>query len=242
MKTIRPPKRSVSPFTLAGEGGFVLPDTTPLETTLLTLENQLFPIFGSPHENIPKGFKTFDDLVFLPRAIRRISEAPANDAPLLLSLCHNLVHFRETVEQKGLLDTIEAAMKELFLQKVQLFMVDHYNEVNGPKDIVLFSKERDILIGNYFVPMAEAHPGRFSELMSSWMETENPDQLLHFLDFFAGSKNPTFEHYLLFTHPALGRILRDKLLLKSLFEKSAVLLKKITSPTWEKATRAALGV
>lgn len=249
MKTIRPPKRSVSPFVLAGDVSPVA-DTTPFEAVLVELQNATLTALGPVTEEKPAALKSIEDFNALPGMLRDLAEAPANDAPKLADICTAVVRFQETLGQKGLADVVNKALSEFFLKKVEVFMVDHYDEEHckkmgwavDHKDIVLFAKERDLLIGTYFAPLADAQPGRFSEFVSKWIETPNQDRVLHFLDFCAGSKNPTFEHYLLFSHPALGRILRDKALLKSLFDKSNTLLKKVKSPTWEKETRTALGV
>lgn len=249
MKTIKPLKRSVSPFVLAGD---VTPanDLTPFETALLELQNASLSALGPVTEEKPTAIKAIEDFNALPGMLRDLAEAPANDAPKLSELCAAVVRFQETLQKKGLAEAVDRALAEFFLKKIELFMVDHYDEEHckkmgwavSHKDIVLFAKERDVLIGSYFAPLADAKPGRFSEFVSKWIESPNQDRLLHFLDFCAGSKNPTFEHYLLFSHPALGRILRDKSLLKSLFDKTSTLLKKVKSPTWEKETKTALGL
>lgn len=249
MKIIKPLKRSVSPFVLAGD----VPsraDATPFETALNELQNNLLTVLGPVTEEKPSTLKSLEDFNALPVYLREMAEAPANDAPKLAEICSAIVRFQETLNQKNLSEVINKAMTEFFLHKTEVFMVDHYDEEHckkmgwavDHKDVVLFAKERDVLIGSYFAPLADAQPGRFSEFISKWTETTNQDRLLHFLDFCAGSKNPTFEHYLLFSHPALGRILRDKTFLKSLFDQSNALLKKLKTPSWENATRAALGV
>jgi hypothetical protein len=242
MKTIRPVKRSVSPFVLSGDFPSQDPVSSPLEHALNVLQNALTPHVGLPKEPYPIQLKAFEDLVYLPSVLRAVADAPANDAPQLLNACQTIVRFRQTIHEKGLTEAIHNVMKEIFFLKVQLFMIDHYDDENGPRDIILFSKERDLLIGNYFAPMADDKPGLFSEFVATWTETENKDPLLHFLDFCGESKNPTFEWYLLFSHPALARVIRDKHMLKSLFDKAAPLLKKLASSSWEKQTRATLGL
>ena len=70
--------------------------------------------------------------------------------------------------------------------------------------------ERDQLVGGFFAPINDRQPGRLSSFVTAWTETDNLDRLLHFIDFCRGAKNPTFEHYLLFAHPALDRVVSNK--------------------------------
>lgn len=249
MRTLRPVKRSVSPFAIPEELKPVHLEN-PFDDAVAALEVAVSPSGAPAPEKKPKLPKTPDELAVLPAFLRKVGDAPAGDAPDLESLCRFLLQYQETFREKkwdGLLHTV---MQGLFDRKTELFMVDHYDREHCEKmgwaddhrDVILFAKERDILVGHYFAPMAESQPGKFSEFVGHWAGTDNADRVLHFLDFCAGSKNPTFEHYLLFTHPSLGRVVRGKDQLKSLFEKAQPLLKKITSPTWEKTVRTALGV
>jgi hypothetical protein len=214
------------------------------------LQEEIDALLGKSEITKPIQLKSFDDLPKLPTILEKIYEAPANDAPQLEMLCHFLLMFRTSLEEKGLKDSIARAMEALFNRKVELFMVDHFNEEQCQKmewavpykDMVLFSKERDILVGHYFVPLTEMNPGDFSTFIHKWMDSTQADPILHFLDFCSGSKNPTFDYYLLSSHPGLSRVLRDKPLLKSLFEKAQPVLKKLSSPTWEKDVRSSLGL
>ncbi|MCG3204216.1 MAG: hypothetical protein KCHDKBKB_00926 [Elusimicrobia bacterium] len=241
MKTARAQKRSVSPFGLSA----------PLiEDPFAQLKDILSKDYSAaPAEKKPQ-LRSLDDICFLPYFIEKIAQAPANDAPDLDALCQFLLRFKETMVEKGLAVPLYESMRELFRKKTDLFMIDHLDHAHCERvgisadhqDVVLFSKERDALVGRYFAPFTETQPGLFSEFVTEWTDTENPDRLLHFLDFSAGSKKPTFEHYLLFAHPALARVVSNKPQLRSMFEKARGLLSKLSSPTWEKDTRHALGV
>ncbi len=249
MKPIRPPKRSVSPLAGLVPLPASLEEESSLEQSVSDLENSVASL-GNPADPAPKALKIPEDLRFLPAFIRKIADAPANDAPELSDVCHFLLLFQGFIEEKKWTAQIDRVMLALFNHKTDLFLIDHQDKEHCEKmglqadhrDSVLFSRERDILVGRYFAPAAELQPGKFSEFIARWVESNNIDRLLHFLDFCAGSKNPTFEHYLLFTHPALARIVRDKNQLRGLFDKVQPLLKKLSSPTWEKDVRAALGV
>lgn len=226
MRTIRPQKRSVSPF-----GAFAA------ETA------------ADPILDLREKASTHDDLKHLPALIGKIAAAPANDAPELDGLIQFTLRHRETLTDRGLITPLFEAMQSLFEKKTELFMIDHHDRAHCErmgwteqyKDVVLFARERDALAGRFFAPFTEAQPGLFSEFVTRWMESANPDRLLHFIDFCSGSKNPTFEHYLLFTHPALARVISNKGHLRGLFEKAQPLLAKLSSPTWEHDVRAALG-
>lgn len=223
MKNQKPLRRSVSPF------GLTDPSPDPLAVLKETFTG---------------------DFAHLPALYEKVWEAPAHDAPQLNALCESFLKLRIQLEENGLWDTAVNFMNQLFNRKTELFMVDHYTKEHCEKmgwageyrDAVLFSKERDSVVGHFFGPATEHQPGDFSIFVSRWAESENPDQLLHLLDFCAGSKNPTLDHYLLFTHPALARLLRDKALLKTFFDKTEAIRSKLTSPTWEKDVRQALGL
>ena len=216
MKTLRPQKRSVSPF-----GNSPAASDDPL---------------ASLREAI--AHTSFEPAHFLPGMIEKVSLAPANDAPSLDGLIQSILKFRETLQAENLSSEIFEAMVGLFERKTELFMIDH----NDGQDFVLFAKERDALAGRFFAPFTETQPGLFSEFVTRWIDTDSPDRILHFLDFCSGSKNPTFEHYLLFTHPALTRVLGNKGQLRALLEKAQPLLGKLSSPTWEHNIRAALTI
>jgi hypothetical protein len=250
VRTVRPSKRSVSPFATPSEESTASLDNST-EDAYSQLEVRLEDRLGKPDlSQTPRVFKTPDDLRHLPARLRKIANSPANDAPELADLCHFLQLFSGFIEDNELGDSVYTAMQKLFNQKTELFMVDHHDRAHCERmgwaeeyrNIVLFSKERDLLAGRFFAPVTETRPGKFSEFVNRWAESENVDRLLHFLDFCAGSKNPTFEHALLFSHPALSRLIRDKDQLRSLLDKTQPLLRKLISPTWEKDIRIALGL
>ena len=238
--TKKPQRRSVSPF-----GSFSV-ETAPLAD----LAEAFQPVFGVPEGKPPKELSTEEDLIHLPRTLAKILEAPANDAPQLSGVCHYVRRFAPKLNEKGLLELVRSAFQEIFDRKTELFLVDHLDKEQCEKlglaleykDAVLFAKERDILIGEFFAPLTESQPGAFSEFVTNWIETEISDRALHFLDFAAGSRNPTFEYFLLFSHPALARVVNNKALLRSLFDRGRPVLAKLSSPAWEKDRRTALGV
>lgn len=219
-------KRSVSPF---GTSSF---DEAPLSPLELAFRRA----FNSPASDKPLKLKTWEDAGHLPAVWKRVKEAPANDALELVPLCHYILSQRAALEEKQLFEPVYEAMRELFEWKTQVFMVDHYDReacakmgwADESRDVVLFSKERDQLVGGFFAPVTEREPGRFSEFITKWSESADVDRVLHFLDFLKGAKDPTFEHYLLFTHPALSRILANKNFLRSLSEKAAPLMAKLS--------------
>lgn len=184
------------------------------------LRRSVSPFGGLTEEINP--FEQFDQTLKAafpdtPYSFQAIAEAPSNDDHGLGDLCRFLL-------QKRLDINMEDAMKLLFERKTELFLLSS----DGP----LFVKERDLLVGGFFAPLYEHAPGKFSEFVDAWMETPIMDRLLHFFDFCRGSTRPTFEHYLLFAHPAFSRVLRDK-------QKLRLLLKKITVPAFEADLRAA---
>lgn len=232
-RTLRPQKRSVSPF------GFIPAEEDPFGSLRAAFKEVFPPSVGAP---IPSELRSFDDASFVPALIEKLFDAPANDAPQLDALCQFLLRFRGLFEEKALADFVDVAMQKLFERKTELFMIDQQDQAR----VVLFSKERDALVGRYFAPLTESHPGDFSAFVNGWMESENPDRVLHFLDFCAGSKNPTFEHHLLFTHPALHRVVSNKSHLRSLFEKTSGLVSRshlsVTYSSWEEDVKKALGI
>ncbi len=239
MPTIKMLRRSVSPF------GLKMEDPGSFTSLFENFERVLGP---SPQEK-PK-LNSFSDATFVPFFIQKIADAAANDAPGLEKLCQFLLVHRPDLEAKSLETVVWESMDKLFNLKTEVFLIDHIPaiEEDAEKGItsapaqerVLFSRERDILVGRYFAPVTENNPGLFSEFVTRWVETENLDRVLHFLDFAAGSKNPTFEHYLLFVHPALKRIVENKNLLRGLVKKTEPLLAKLTATDWSASVRRTL--
>ena len=240
MKTLRPLRRSLSPF------GQEPTETRPFSQ----LEKAFASEFKVNEGQTVQQLKSSGDLPFFPSVLYRIWQAPANEAQELENTCRFLVRFHTDIETHGLSSVVYLAMQTLFDRKTELFLVDHHNREQCEKmewpedyrDVVLFAKERDTLVGHYFSPITEKEPGRFSEFINRWIDTTAGDRLFHFLDFCSGAKDPTFEHYLLFTHPALTRVVNNKARIKVLFDQTAPLLKKLNSPTWEKDVRVALGL
>jgi hypothetical protein len=240
MKPPRPAKRSVSPFGLMEAPVDAVTDLTDLYLRVL----------GQPEGKPPARLSAGADAVYLPAMFRRIWDAPANDAPELDDVIQFLVQHRPYLEEKSLHAPTYDFMRRLFELKTDMFLIDHHDREHCEKvgwagdhrDIVLFSRERDALVGRYFAVITEREPGLLSEFIHSWVESDRPDALLHFLDFTAGSANPTFEHYLLFAHPALHRVVGNKALLRGLFDQTKSVLARLSSPTWEKDVRAALSI
>jgi hypothetical protein len=238
---MKPSRRSVSPF-----GLFAVPETTDPLDEFTAAVSKIFPLDDA---KVPSQCKTLADMKFTPLLLKDIWDAPAHDAPKLGNLCTFLVSVRLQLVDKGLQDVVYRTMQKLFEAKTDLFLIDHHDAEHCEKmgwgdkyrDVVLFARERDTLVGGYFAPVTETEPGHFSEFVSSWVSSESPDRLLHFLDFCMGSKNPTFEHFLIFSHPALNRVVTNKTLLRELLEKTRSVLVKVSSPTWEKDLKAALG-
>lgn len=245
-------KRSVSPFGTAPET-----ETDPLAVVTAAIAAW----FGAAEGKPPKVLSQAADAAFIPQLLRKAYDAPANDALWLPDFCGAVARMRMSLSEKGVADAVYGAMEALFERKTELFLVDHhvmtdeeYLEAHGApreegkppehdyRDNVLFSRERDALVGGFFAPWTEREPGLFSAFVDRWAESENPDRVLHFLDFCAGSRNPTFEHYLLFTHPALARWVSSKSHLRALFDRVAAVLPKIKSPTWETTVRRSLGL
>jgi|GEM_PF-4072375 len=239
MKTLRPLKRSVSPF-----------GAPPADVGLFQEVKDAFSfIFSSPESPAsPFVLEHWNDASSLPVLIEKLAEAPANDAPQLGAVCEYAVGYWYQFEEKKLAEVLYASFLKLFGRKTELFLVDYHDKAQCEKmewedehrDVVLFAKERDILIERFFAPLSEKDPNLFSEFIQMWIETDNLDRILHFLDFSARSKNPSLDCQILFTQPVLRDILRNKALLRSLFEKAKPLLEKLSSPTWETNTRHAL--
>ncbi len=251
----RTPRRSVSPFGTAPE---LASDPFAEVSTLIA------SAFGPAEGKAPRKLSSAVGLPYVATFLRKSFDATANDAPWLSEFCRFLVDHKPSLEENKVGEAVYAAMERIFDRKTELFLVDHHVVTEqeyeaaqeaaaagkpAPRalvagethDNVLFSRERDTLVGGFFAPWTERAPGEFSAFIHRWAESENPDRVLHFLDFCAGSKNPTFEYYLLFTHPALARW-SNKSHLKGLFDRVAPLLPKIKSPTWEPSVRALLGL
>lgn len=241
MKTLKPQKRSVSPF-----GHFPTEEKDPLSDLKAAFETA----FHDTPAPASQQLNMWNDARFVPSYLDAVWKAPANHAPQLDELCSYLVKYQHELEEEGLGALVFQTMENLFFLKTELFLVDHHEkelcEKMGWKeeyrDSVLFAKERDTLIGRFFAPVTEKSPGIFSEFINRWTESKTPDRILHLLDFLSGAKNPTFDHYLVFTHPALARLTRDKSLLLSFLETAKPLLQKLSSPTWESDTRKKLGL
>jgi len=107
---------------------------------------------------------------------------------------------------------------------------------------VLFSRERDHLIGRYFFPVTEPAPADFSAFIQKWTGSTNPDRLLHFFDFAAGSHDPTFEHTLVFAHPGLQRIVGNKAVLRDLWKKTEPMAVKLAGPEGAASLQKRLGL
>jgi len=240
MKTARPLRRSVSPFGA--------PTRPPDEFD--NLKDIIHSVLSDKKDKKSETLDTFDDILNLPDVMRSVCDAPANEASQLTPLCQYLLRYKLELQENEIFEEIYKSMAHIFDRKTEFFLVDHHDEdfckkMEWPekyRDGVLFSKERNSLVTGFFDPVSQKQPGIFSKFINKWSETQNIDRMLHFLDFFAESKKSTFEHALIFSHPALSRILRDKKILKSLFLKAHPLLIKLSSPTWEQDTRNALEV
>lgn len=239
--TARPPRRSVSPF-----GN----EPPAQDDQFADLDAAFRAAFPGVSARKGSSLKTFDDAAAVPHVLRRVANAPANDAAGLPALCDFLILHRATLAEKGVFEAVYRAMEIVFDMKTDLFMVAHHGREECEKmgwadefrDVVLFAPERDTLIARFFVPATEGEPGRFAAFVNRWVETDSPDRLLHFFDFCVGSSGPTFEHYLLFSHPALKRLVSNKPLLRQLFEKTRFVLIKMPSTTWEEKIRTALAL
>lgn len=234
-------RRSVSPFGTP-------PDAEQDEFSPLT--QAVADAFGPPPEDSIRKFTAAAHIPAIPEKIRKAARAPANDIPWLDDFCSYLVRMRPDFEEKKVAPVVWQAMERLFARKTELFLVDHLDRAHCEKmgwaddhrDLVLFARERDVLVGRFFAGWTEREPGAFSEFVNRWAESENPDRVLHFLDFCAGSKDPTFEHYLLFSHPALDRWASNKSQLRGLFSRVKSVVAKLKSPSWETDRRTALGL
>lgn len=234
-------KRSVSPFGTAPdiEGD----DFSPLAGAIAAA-------FGPPPDERARKFSLAAHIPAVPSQIRRAAEAPANDVPWLDEFCAYLVRMRPEFEDKNVAGAVWEALEILFNRKTELFLVDHLDRdhcqklglADDHRDMVLFARERDTLVGRFFAGWTDRQPGEFSAFVHRWTDSTNPDRILHFLDFCSGSNNPTFEHYLLFSHPALDRWVSNKAQLRTLLNRVQPVLSKLKSPTWENDTRARLGL
>jgi len=233
-------RKSVSPF------GLTPKEKGPFEPLKNVFHSQL----QKEAEEPLRPLKSWDEAITLPYYLEKVFDSAANDAPEILSLCQYALKYWPDLEEKVLSQPVTEAFEKLFDKKTDLFLIDHHDKESCEKlgwpeeyrDVTLFSKERDTLAGCFFGRFAEKSPEVFSGFIQKWVGSSWPDRLLHFLDFAAGSKNPTFEHYLLFSDPSLSRILKDKDHLRFLLDKAQPLLAKLKSPTWEKDVRAALAL
>ena len=240
MKQPRQRKRSVSPF------GIIPEEPGPFQY----LFDAFAVVFPGEINEEECPMETWVDGARIPMAIENVAEAAANAATDMENLCQFLVKYWTEFEEKGLSDILFQAMTQLFGKKTDLFLVDHHNQESCEKlewpedhrDIVLFSKERDYLLYRFFAPVTEKKPGLFSAFVSQWMESTVPDRLLHFVDFCVGSKNPTLDHHLLFTHPALSRVVTNKSELRALLENAQPFLSRFSSPTLENDVRQSLSL
>jgi len=234
-------KRSVSPFGTA-------PDAESDDFTAFAA--LIADKFGPPPDAPVRKFTAAAHIPAVPQRIRRAALAPANDLPWLDDFCAYLVRLRPDFEEKDAARALWDAMERLFDMKTELFLVDHLDKehcqkiglAGDHKDLVLFARERDTLVGRFFAGWTEREPGEFSAFIHRWTDSENPDRILHFLDFCAGSNNPTFDHYLLFSHPALDRWISNKAQLRALINRVRPVLAKLKSPTWERDVRSALKI
>jgi hypothetical protein len=226
------PRRSVSPF-----GTFPETEAEPLAPLARAIEEA----FGPPPEQTVRKFTAAAHIAAVPARLKKAFDAPANDAPWLGDLCGFLVRMRPDLEEKNVNGAVWTAMSQLFERKTDVFLLDLVETPDG-RPTVLFSRERDALVGRFFAGWTEREPGLFSGFIDGWTNSGNPDRLMHFLDFCAGSKNPTFEHYLLFTHPALHRWVSNKAQLRALFERVDPLLAKMKAGAWASAVKDALGI
>ena len=239
MKPERKTRRSVSPF------GTVPPTDGPFDA----LRRRLEAAFGNesdPSEtNAP--LSRSEDVVRLPGLLNRLADAPAGAAGDIAAVSGFLVRNAGAFRERGLFDALHDAMGTLFEMKTDQFLIDRYGKEQCEKmgwpdeerDVVLFAADRDALVGSYFAPVTASAPGLFSEFVSKWIAAESPARRLHFLDFCLGSKSPTFEHYLVFSHPALSRAVSDRELLRSLLDRSAPLLARLPANRWEERVRSA---
>jgi hypothetical protein len=240
MKNIRHNRRSVSPF------GALPPVQNPFED----LSNRIKEKLDLNESNFTHKQKLRDilDLPAVPLLIEKYMDAPAHDAPRLEELCLYVDRLQPDLETHGLRLEMHDWMLELFKRKTELFLVDHYDKEHCEKmewpekyrDVVLFAKERDTLVGAYFAKRAESTPGEFAEFMTQWAQSPTSDRQLHFLDFCYRLTQPTFDYVLLASLPPIQRWVRNKSFLQELLSQNDAILKKVKSPTWKTDTKKAL--
>lgn len=227
MKLHKSLRRSVSPF---GDG------PAQIENPWAPLQEAFQASWPIPEGKVPNKIKTIEDLAFVPAFLKKVFEAPANDAPELNDFCESLRRFQPQLEEKGLWQELMPWMKEMFVRKTSLFLMD-------PNHDVLFSKERDILLGSFFGPVLQDRQEEFAEFIKEWEDSEDMDRTLHFLDFLKGGKSPTLEHQMLLTHPVFVALLADKEHLKGIYDRTAqVRAKWEEEHPWETHTQQVLGV
>jgi len=240
MKTLRSVKRSVSPFGVP----------EPQKDLFDEIKDYILAHHKEGKPNQPPQLNLFQDVHSVPFFMRQAANAPAHDNSPLQPICEYLLKYNLEIVEDGLFEKLFKGMEFIFNKKTEIFLIDHHDKEHCEKlglkeeykDVVLYASERDALIGKYFEPATKENPGIFSEFISHWIESENLDRVLHFLDFCSGSNNPTLEHYLVFTQPALTRVMRNKNHLKDIFRKVQPLLVKLNSPTWEKDIRLSLQI
>ncbi|OVE77586.1 hypothetical protein BVX98_02365 [bacterium F11] len=240
MRTLPPKNRSTSPF------GPALPEADPLAN----LKEAFSTAFPNSIKDKRPPLHIWDDARYVPVWMDFFRDAPANEAQGLNEFCSFLTKYHAEFAESQLRSILLQAVEDLFNLKTELFLIDHHDKESCEKlgwdgdhrDVVLFQKERNSLVGLFFAPFLEKTPGEFTGFVERWANSNNLDRLLHFIDFCFGAKNPTFEHYLLFTHPPLARFVEDKPFLLSRLQHAAPLLKKLKSPTWEADVRKALGI
>lgn len=237
-KPPRPAKRSVSPF------GFVPPPPDPLEA----IKRSYRAAFGEPPAAPPAVLKTSDDAAAVPSLVERWERDPGSGSAA--NLFDFLVKQKRVLEEKGVAEGTYDALARIFKDRIAVFLVDHFDREacekrgwpDAHRDVVLFGRERDVFVARYLAPWNESAPGRLSEFVTSWSNDPSPDRALHLVDFCAGAKNPTFDHYLLFSNPAFGRIVEQKRTMAALLERGRPVLARLGSPTWERDTRKTFGL
>jgi hypothetical protein len=242
LKTTKVTRRSVSPFGTVEEI-----EVNPFQDLESAFDQAFADFTLNPDKKV---LTSISDARSVPVLIKKAALAASNDASYLTDVCAYLLAQKVSFKAKEVWSPLVEAFRHLFEIKTTAFLVTHYDQETcakmgwgvESKDEVLFSRERDIIVGKFFGPATEAAPGIFSEFVNQWMESPHADRILHFLDFLSGSKNPTLDHYLLFTHPTLQRILRDKAQVRSLYHQVEGIIKKISSPTWAPTLQKNLGL
>jgi hypothetical protein len=188
--------------------GFVeAPVTNPIEDIIPVLKSTL----GSPGVEVAG-------------LISRAAASPAYETKDVSLLCQKLSLLQPAILKAKISADVFAAMEHLFQVKVDDFLI---------AETVLFAKERDMLIGRYFVPVTDESPGLLSGFLSRWIESEQLNRLLHFFDFCKGANDPTFEYFLVFSTPAFHRVLSNKQLMRDLWQRVELVADKLPHPEWK---------